>query len=66
MTYQINVYYNDVLLFSTDKNGIDNKKTLNKIMAVFKEKFPFKDGYDFQVLGFKCRERNYTLHYVLG
>ncbi|MDN5217458.1 hypothetical protein QQ020_35630 [Fulvivirgaceae bacterium BMA12] len=63
-SYQIFIYYNDVLLFSTEKENIDNKKSLNKIMRIFKEKFPFKDGYDFQVVGHKARERNFTLHFV--
>ena len=63
-TFKINVFYNDAILFSTELKNV-KVKSLDKLMAIFKEKFPFRDGYDFEVLGYKCQERNYTLRYVL-
>ncbi len=41
-SYQIFIYYNDVLLFSTEKENIDNKKSLNKIMRLLRKNFPLK------------------------
>ena len=64
-TYKITVYYNDAILFTTAGKNINNKKTLNKVMEIFKEKFPFKDGFDFMVIEHKLRERNLTLSFVL-
>lgn len=63
-TFKINVYYNDVPFFSTELKNI-KKKDFDRIMTIFKEKFQFKDGYDFEILGTKSKEYNYTLHYVL-
>ena len=64
-TYKITVYFNDAELFTTDSNNINNKKTLSQVMGIFKEKFPFKDGFDYQVIEHKLRERNLTLSFVL-
>lgn len=33
-TYKITVYFNDALLFTTDGNNINNKKTLNQVMDI--------------------------------
>ena len=40
-TYKITVYFNDALLFTTDGNNINNKKTLNQVMDILKRNFSF-------------------------
>lgn len=62
-SYKIIVYYDEIEFFSTKFKKI-TKKDFDRVMEIFKEKFSFKDGFDMQILGWKCKEYNYTIHDV--
>lgn len=52
--YEINVALNGTHFFATDMRSIQNLPTLNKVLDVFKEKFPKPEGYDITVLQVIC------------
>ena len=65
MAYQIYVYYNNALLFSTQKKNINNKYVLRKVLEIFKKKFPFEDGFDLKITQQNQNKKDITVFQVL-
>lgn len=53
MYYTINVSLNNWHFFATAEHSITSVKQLNKVLPVFKEKFPESEGYTLSVTLFK-------------
>ena len=49
MYYEINVSLNGKHLFATAERSIDNKRELENVYSLFKEKFPESEGYKLSV-----------------
>ena len=49
MYYEINVSLDGVHLFATTERSAQTKYALDKILTIFKEKFPKKEGYAISV-----------------
>lgn len=47
--YEINVSLNGVHFFATHKRSLPDKRTMQKVLEVFKEKFPESEGYRIMV-----------------
>lgn len=60
MHYEINVALNGRHFFGTHKRSITDKVALNKIVKVFKEKFPESEGFELSCS--KCEQTERTVH----
>ena len=64
MYYEINVALNGQHFFATDKRSITNKRTLEKVYKVLKEKFPLEEGYDIVVSCYETVGKFVDMNYM--
>ena len=64
MYYEINVTLNGQHFFATDKRSITNKKVLEKVYKVLKEKFPLEEGYDIIVSQYETVGKFVDMNYI--
>ena len=50
MYYKINVSLDNWHFFATSEHSITSKVQLNKVLPIFKEKFPKSEGYSISVM----------------
>lgn len=55
MFYEINVAKNGVHFFATSERSITDKMKLEKVLKVFKEKFPESEGFSLSVTYWETR-----------
>ena len=59
--YEINISLNGKHLFATDSRSIQNQAELEKVIPIFKEKFPESEGYKITATKVNCYGTPYII-----